>query len=324
MSENNTTTELLEEPEIVGPGKLLAAAREKSGLSMQQVADKLNFRLSLVENIEQDQFDRSLPATYNRGYLKNYAKLVHISEQEVLERFELISGVEKQDAGIQSVVMQSFSKETEKQAENNRLMWVSYLILAVLVGSTLMWWLQDGKLNVTETNQDISATAALATSNEETKNELINTANEAVDNAAALGNESETQQIDELNTASEDEFQDNNVAETNTAENSTAEKNAEIATSNNASSSITEPAVDPVDVHFTFLGDCWVNIYDATGERIAWGIKKAEYEMSINGQPPFSITLGKPELVSIVYDGVAVDMSQFNRGNIAKFTLPLE
>lgn len=326
MSKKNTTTDdQPEDLELVGPGKLLAAARKKSGLSMQQVADKLNFRLALVEKIEQDQFDSALPATFNRGYLKNYAKLVHISEQEILDSYERVCVAEQQHSGLQSVVMQSFSKETEKQAENNRLMWVSYLILAVLVGSTLMWWLQDDKLNAIKQNKDITEKTLVSSVNKEIS---ANTVNEVVEdaNTAAPVNESETQLIDEGSTFSENDvtggdFQGHELADNNVQ---TATDSTSNSITDSTPNSITESLAEPVEVNFTFLGDCWVNIYDATGERIAWGIKKAEYEMSINGQPPFSVTLGKPELVTIVYNGVAVDMSKFNRGNIAKFTLPLE
>ncbi len=45
--------------------------------------------------------------------------------------------------------------------------------------------------------------------------------------------------------------------------------------------------------------------------------------MTISGAAPLKITLGKPELASIVFDGEPVDMSMFSKGNIAKFTLPL-
>jgi len=77
-------------------------------------------------------------------------------------------------------------------------------------------------------------------------------------------------------------------------------------------------------VQFVFSGDSWVNIFDATGERLAWGIKKSGYVMIITGQAPFKITLGKPELVAIEYKESAVDMTQFDPGNIAKFSLPLQ
>jgi len=73
---------------------------------------------------------------------------------------------------------------------------------------------------------------------------------------------------------------------------------------------------------FTFAGDCWVNIHDAKGERIAYGVKKSGYVMELNGIAPFKVTVGKPELVSITLNGESVDMAKYKVGNIAKFTLP--
>ena len=79
----------------------------------------------------------------------------------------------------------------------------------------------------------------------------------------------------------------------------------------------------PVEMLMTFNGDCWVNVEDATGEAIAFGVKKAGYVMPLTGRPPFVVTLGAPEVVTIVYEGVPVDMSQFPAGRTAKFDLPL-
>ena len=74
---------------------------------------------------------------------------------------------------------------------------------------------------------------------------------------------------------------------------------------------------------FTFAGDCWVSIYDATGERIAYGVKKPGYVMTITGQAPFKVDVGRPALTSIEFNGETIDMSQFDKDNIAKFTLPI-
>ncbi|XQW84326.1 RodZ domain-containing protein [Thalassotalea piscium] len=317
MSEENYATDSSEESEIVGPGKLLALARENKGLSMQQVADKLNFRLALVQEIEQDKYDRSLPPTFNRGYLKNYAKLVNVSESEVLESYEKLSNSDDKGSNLHNVAMQSFSKQTEKQAENNRLMWVSYLILAVLIGSTLMWWLQDGKLNVISLTDENTDKATEVSTNTPLAEEELETDILTADPSLIETKDNTESVVDEMDVLATTEDTQDNVQSDNTIETT-------LATTSSETPSDEALAALVVDVSFTFLGDCWVNIYDATGERIAWGIKKAEYEMNISGQPPFSITLGKPELVSIVYDGSSVDMTQFNRGNIAKFTLPLE
>ncbi len=138
MSEDNTVQELTEDIEVVGPGQMLALAREKIGFTQQQVAEKLNFRLALVKDIESEEFDQTLPTTFNRGYLKNYAKLVNISIDEVLSSYETLNVAQQQGAE-----MQSFSKGTEKQAENNRIMWISYLILTLLIASTIVWWFQQ-------------------------------------------------------------------------------------------------------------------------------------------------------------------------------------
>ena len=70
MSKEETVevNELSEDMEVVGPGQMLAHAREKLGYTQQYIADKLNYRLPLVKNIEADNFDKSLPETFNRGY----------------------------------------------------------------------------------------------------------------------------------------------------------------------------------------------------------------------------------------------------------------
>lgn len=51
--------------DVIGPGSLLSEARVQSGLSIDDVANKLNFRVMLVKNIEADIFDKTLPDTYN-------------------------------------------------------------------------------------------------------------------------------------------------------------------------------------------------------------------------------------------------------------------
>ncbi len=355
MSKENTVEELSEDIEVVGPGQILAEARIKIGLTQEQVADKLNFRVTLVKDIENEIFDKTLPATFNRGYLKNYAKLVNASIDDVIASYELLNIAQKQGAE-----MQSFSKQTEKQAENNRIMWISYLILAILIGATVMWWVQDSNKNTASATQKSNTTNASTTvvNNAVKPQQSVNDANNTVRLSETLkampvketmANASE--EIDELDdqalahevndseaidsVASDnseliaDAFAGGEDTHSQTIEDTFDEQqnaNARVADTNNASSSA-NTLVDfgeEESAEFTFSGDCWVNIYDATGDRIAWGIKKSGYVMNISGQAPFTITLGKPELVSIRYQNQQVETSHFSRGNIAKFTLPLE
>jgi len=311
---------------IAGPGSLLAEARSSQGLSIEDVAARLNFRVSLVKNIEADIYDKNLPDTFNRGYLKNYAKLVNIPNADVIGLYESMNGIANGPAK-----MQSFSNGTIKKAQNSMLMWITYLILAIFIGFTVMWWLQGDNANkenavAVATEKLSSSEVTQSDSNEQvdsTENVVDKNINELEDNPA--GTDTPVQQTQVLaNTVTEslteDDLVENNLSENNTESNPVSNLTSQ---TENASEANTSEQAQLTQVVFTFSGDCWVNIYDALGERIAWGIKKTGYVMTINAQVPLKITIGKPELVEIDFAGEDVDMSVFPEGHIAKFTLPL-
>lgn len=313
--------ELCEDMEVVGPGLMLSEARKKLSLSIDEVSTRLNFRRNLVEEIEKDIFDQSLPATFNRGYLRNYAKLVSVDIDEIMSAYDMLGVAE-----VQRSEMQSFSNLTEKQAEHSRLMWLSYLIAAILFGLMVLWWVQEPKLSVNlfddakpekkqvlETSNDTNETVDLSVA---TKKVVTST----LAKLEVIQPDEATQLAAKVNKNIEPAIQ--NIAEQNidTVLENQVTPTTEIQTQVNAE---TELVPDISTVVFTFSGDCWVNIYDATGERVAWGVKKSGYVMTVTGKAPLKVTLGKPELATIAFNGNQVDMSSFNAGNIAKFTLPL-
>lgn len=72
---------------------------------------------------------------------------------------------------------------------------------------------------------------------------------------------------------------------------------------------------------FTFEQDCWMNLTDATGENIAYGVKNAGRVMPVSGIPPFEVVLGAPQGVTITVDGTPFDMSAFPAGRTARFVI---
>jgi cytoskeleton protein RodZ len=320
---------------VVGLGRMLSEARETMGLSQQQVADKLNFRTTLVEAIEAEEFDLSLPAAFNRGYLKNYAKLVNISQDDIISRYDQLGVVQQKCAD-----MQSFSKGTEKQAEHNMLMWISYLILIALITATVVWWYQapsaqPAPMPASNTSEVSGSTtnivndiqpSSVSDTDADTSQALDKLSNAVADENTPLTASTEALNIQTLDDAVVNESinqatgngSDNLLTVDSTLANSVTDIEN---TGGNTETAGLEVIL--ANVVFTFSGDCWVNIYDASGERIAWGVKKSGYVMTVSGQAPFNVTLGKPELVQIAYNDAEIDMSAFNAGNIAKFSLPL-
>ncbi len=302
--------ELCEDMIVVGPGQMLSEARKKLSLSADDIAEKLNFKQSLVTDIEQDFFDQKLPATYNRGYLRSYAKLVNVDTAEVLSAYDMLGIAE-----VQRSEMQSFSNLTEKQAEHSRLMWLSYLIVAILFGLMVLWWLQAPEAVVSEEVKPIveqvtaSPESPVVDVNSQTSQQAELAKQTVENNQAALP---ETALVQEKQLSVEKAL-----------ETSAPQTDIDVQPPRQNDVTVKQPVLEVSTAVFTFSGDCWVNIYDATGERIAWGVKKSGYVMTVSGKPPLKVTLGKPELAAIVFDGQLVDMSPFNVGNIAKFTLPL-
>lgn len=409
--------ETVEEVKVISPGAILKAAREKQGLSREEVADQLHLRFTIIKDLEEDQYATDISATFTKGYLKLYSKLLGVDEEPVLSAYQNLGTQQKEPAKLQS-----FSQKVARQASDQRLMWVTYLVLFLVAAGVIGWWIQrdDNSLsnfidrNVSAatgsneasdtstatpdtavTNSNTSSAPAFSdtssndtafpaeTSNEDTTGNpgAIDTESADTDSNRFSGNEQSTEQP-ELQTLTQAPSQPTTVTndlQPQTAQSSVAPSeventnadSAEVGGSESDSSEINssdapintqqnlgdEPALDteagvfstletgaqsveagtaeafesqpdlpladPVELVFTFSGDCWMKLTDATGEDVAYGIKQAGRIMPVSGVPPFEVVLGAPESVQISYAGSAIDMTRFRPGYTARFQLPL-
>lgn len=86
------------DPDPGGPGAALREARESAGLTIEQVADKLHLLQSVVSSLENDCYDRIRGETFVRGYLRNYARLLGIDDDEIVGRYRAGESAGKTDA----------------------------------------------------------------------------------------------------------------------------------------------------------------------------------------------------------------------------------
>ncbi|EGN74731.1 hypothetical protein A28LD_1747 [Idiomarina sp. A28L] len=145
MTNKNESDEDLQ-PEVVEeligerptPGELLRLGRENMGLSVGQVADRLRLRQQQIQELEDNIFTAHVSGTYIRGYLRSYAKLLHIDDVEILLAYEHLTGDEKPKGQ-----MQSFSKKTSIETQDSRLMFFTWIIILILIGSVAVFvWQQ--------------------------------------------------------------------------------------------------------------------------------------------------------------------------------------
>lgn len=71
----------------VAPGDMLKQAREKQSLSLEHVAKHLCLTVRHIQNIEDNEFENSPGPIFERGYIRAYARLLGLSEEDVLAGF---------------------------------------------------------------------------------------------------------------------------------------------------------------------------------------------------------------------------------------------
>ena len=78
----NTQECQTDSPEIT-LGDKFRIAREALHLSLEEVAEAIALRPSILKSLEENQFvNAAVPATFMRGYVRNYAKFLRIPESE--------------------------------------------------------------------------------------------------------------------------------------------------------------------------------------------------------------------------------------------------
>lgn len=124
--------------QTTSPGKQLCEARELLGLTQQQVADRLHLRLISIQALEQDVLEPNVSATFSKGYVRLYAKLVQLEVEPLLALYDKVHAKESQDAKLQS-----FSRRVTREANDYRWNIVTILVVILVVGSVIVWWVQQ-------------------------------------------------------------------------------------------------------------------------------------------------------------------------------------
>lgn len=310
MSETDQT---LEKNVQFSPGSLLKQAREQAGVSIEDVMQKLKLTRQTVVSIESDDYSADLPATFYRGYLRNYAELLKMDDDDLVENFDnfckrhnLFTQNEQSLATI----------ELEKPLTSGS--WLikavtTLLILLVILG--LYYLLVEKKIwqqftSSTSSTPEQETTLALGQNEEDGL--LLS---EPVTSISASDSADIIAQQDQ-NTAS--------LKVNETLSESARAEEAEVAskpeeTFNEAPSNSATGAIG--EIVLVFSDDCWVRITDANNKVLALGLKQGGTSISLSGPTPIELTLGKPSAVQLSYQNEPVDLSSYPDTRAARLTL---
>lgn len=312
-------------------GDLLRTKRELLGISQEEIAARLRLKLSVIQNIDANNFSADQVATFTRGYLRSYAKAVSVDEKEVIAALDGSNEVQHSEQS-----MQSFSRKTKREKHDRRIMKLTWVIFLIIVGISSIWWYQNQQDSLSPTSVSESSTSSVKLP----ESSLVSPASDepaspdrskfapTPETEVSPTDEQPSQPLPENGASSDSSLMPESEAiATSREEKLESTPEPEIISDKDEEIVITEVEGSPVekltqDLVMRFSADCWILVKDASGKTLTTGVKKAGSTLTVSGQTPYSVTLGAPKGVSMEFANESVDLSMYNSGKVAKFTLP--
>lgn len=300
-----------QEKTIIAPlGQALQDARLVASLSLEEVADKLHLSVTTVRDIE-DNLDncienKTYPAIYLRGYLANYAKLVALNELDRFIEYQDLLPTPKTPDNLRSPII--IPPTAKKRSKLFWLFFVIVIVAAIYLLVTQVDFFSDSQRNHQQisTALDVQAAPEIVATRK-IENEVINV------------------QLTENTAVSEPQKQESNpviitaqVIEEASQEEIVAKILPPEVTPPEAA---VQPAVVTESLQLTFSADCWTEIFDATGKRLAFDLYKKGALLTVSGVAPFQLKLGDPSGVAIQYQD-KLYARDFAEGRTARFSVP--
>jgi cytoskeleton protein RodZ len=118
--------------EAGGIGARLRAGREKLGLTVLQVAERIHTDPKIVEAVEAENYEVLGAPVYARGHIRHYAELVGESAAELIARYSDLSKVAQPD--LTRIV------KAPSGSDSNKLVAPALLVMAVFAVAGAVWW----------------------------------------------------------------------------------------------------------------------------------------------------------------------------------------
>lgn len=296
MTEHEPEKEITEQesrPTVALPGHRLRLTREDLHLSKDEVAHHLHLDVQIVKALEADDYDQLPSPAYICGYLRSYARILKLPEDEIVNAYS--KGQEINAALIPETVNMVPARQLNPAIVKS----VIAVILLLIAAAGLIWL--AGKFHmldpVTGGAKNEVTTSSVAETGGSTVIERPEAIREKIQqyNAEIAVPEPAVDQQENVKPLLVDE------------EDSSVEKSA-----------LTNP-VDKGDLRLVLNQDSWIEVTDSRKERHVYRLADKGTEIFVAGVPPYTVLLGNAEGVDVFYNDRQFDHSRFQREQIAYF-----
>ncbi len=281
------------------PGQRLKRARELQGWTREKVAQSMNLSLRFIEAIENDHYDLLPGVTFARGYIRSYARLMQLDENDVVVKFEQAIEVRQSDPVEVHNPMRMLGNFHEHPHWNlSRLSRVLALVVSVCMFAGGFVWAFHETFNPGPAPEVQASVRPVP---------VAPPAVSAVHGALAVKSSSA-------------------LPVSTTPLPPVATENTPVVAENNSGTAALALPLDSsggTPLVIKLSGDAWIRVQDATGAVLAVGMHHAGENLDLAGQAPWHIRLGNAGQVEVLVQGKTLDLSAYTRNNVADLQVRL-
>ena len=302
--------------ELTGIGARLREAREAQGLAIDDVAHQLKFAPRQIESLEEERFDRLPGPTIARGMVRNYARLLKLDPEPLVERMP--SQADKTpDPGR---IAERFRQEVpfSEGGRRSTFIYAGFSIgLLILVGAVAYQWQQEGAAPefVAPPREEAPPSAPAATQPPPAATQPPAVATQPPPVVAEPSPAPAVEKKPEPSPAAEKKPEP--PALPAVAEQKPAPSPAAVAPT-------PQKKAPPPGTHRLVLrplAEAWLEVKDGSGRTVVAGLYPAGSERVVRGDPPFELVIGNAASVRVTYNGKPVDLRPHTRVEVARLTL---
>jgi cytoskeleton protein RodZ len=308
-------------PTYRSAGAMLAAERERQGLSRADIAQRLHISVTQIEALEGSDYSRFPRGPFLRGFTRNYARTLGLDAAALVD---LVAENTPQEAAPGIVVpSQNIRFDPLGHRLANPYIKAAGIAAAVIVlgFAAMYWWLFIRPAGS-------GATAPRKPSVESPKIDNIPVQPPAT-GATQPGAPAKTESSLPAEPA---------AAPATPTQSTSVPQRANVAQPTNlpASSPVTQAAPAAIfapapatavaragesTIRLAFRSAAWVEVVDASGQSLVSRNHPAGTSSEVYGKPPFRVVVGNASDVRLTYNGREVDLAPHTRVNVARLTL---
>jgi cytoskeleton protein RodZ len=285
-------------------GEWLRQGRERAGLSIDAVAQQLKLAPRQVKAIEDGNFAELPGRTFVRGFVRNYARLLKLDPEAVVAALpgaEAAPALEGPSIGSTTRPMGELPASGSTRGPS----WSRWAIPTALAAAVIVAAVYE------------FARPPVDTARVESKGTVKPLPVEPVTLPPTAGTP-----LPNPVTAAESEARRPAGPASSVAPAAPVTLPAESAHAVPAATTPAAAATDEATLVIRYKRNAWTQVKDASGQTLLITNGTPGGSESVNGRPPFELTLGNAAETAIVWRGQPFDLAPHTRANIARVRLP--